>query len=218
MILSLTSSTSRGGAALLAADGRLLAQQVYVDARGHGERLLGTVDQLLTNAGAQRRDLRGIVCDVGPGSFTGLRVALAATHGIALALGLPVAGVSSLRAMAHAASAQLADGATVTACLDAFKSEVFMQTFPGDGPRALGLEAARSELAARAVRGEVLVGEVLEALLPGVALRGSALDLPDPSWLGRLGLAQGLAREVLTPVYVRAPDARPVGPTPSPQA
>jgi tRNA threonylcarbamoyladenosine biosynthesis protein TsaB len=160
---------------------------------------------------------------VGPGSFTGVRVGVASVKGIALGLGLPLAGVTSLEAMAAAAFAagEAGAGDVVIAAVDAKKSEVFVAAYDATGavlvaPCARALQdgpAAFALVAAPAGGRVVVVGEVAAGLpLPeGARLaRGPALDLPDASWIGRLSAARlGLPDDgdLVEPLYVRAPDA-----------
>lgn len=230
-LLALSTSTPRGGAALLAVDpqgDRLLAAVAYEDLRGHAERIFGAIDEVLATAGLARSDIQALGCDVGPGSFTGVRVAVASAKGIALALALPVAGVSSLEAMAAAAFAEGAarPGDLVVPVLDAKKNELFLAAFdapgapPSSPPQHLARDAVPAAVEALAAgRRLVVVGEAadLEAPLRPYLARGPALDLPDAAWIGRVALgrlrASAAAGEhdaaLLEPLYVRAPDAKP---------
>ena len=101
-VLALSTSTPRGSAALVR-DGEVVAAVAYVDLQGHAERIFEAVDAVLAQAGEPRSAVEGLGCDVGPGSFTGVRVGVASAKGMALGLGLPLAGVVSLEAMAAAA-------------------------------------------------------------------------------------------------------------------
>ncbi len=123
---------------------------------------------VLAQAGEHRGSLEGLSCDVGPGSFTGVRVGVASAKGIALGLGLPLAGVVSLEAMAAAAFATGAAGPgdVVVAAVDAKKSEVFVAAYDARGTvlaapcaRTLGPEAFTLVTAPPGGR-LVVVGEV----------------------------------------------------------
>ncbi len=103
-VLAISTSTPRGSAALVR-DGEAVAAVAYVDLQGHAERIFQAIEAVLAQSGETRRSLDGLACDIGPGSFTGVRVGVASTKGIALGLGLPLAGVTSLEAMAAAAFA-----------------------------------------------------------------------------------------------------------------
>ncbi|WP_437679444.1 tRNA (adenosine(37)-N6)-threonylcarbamoyltransferase complex dimerization subunit type 1 TsaB [Sorangium sp. So ce131] len=214
---------------------RLLAATTYADLHGHAERVFGAVDEVLAAAGLTAGAIGALGCDVGPGSFTGVRVAVAAAKGIALALDAPAVGVTSLEAMAAAAFAEGAasPGDLLVPLIDAKKGEVFLAAFdapaapPAAPPRHLPRDAASDAIAALAGgRRIVVVGAVaeeIEALRP-LAARGAALDFPDAIWIGRAaidrlraaatrGERQRAAAEhdpaLLEPLYVRAPDAKP---------
>jgi tRNA threonylcarbamoyladenosine biosynthesis protein TsaB len=225
-LLAITTSTPRGGAAIVD-DKRVLAAVAYEDAKGHAERLLAAVDDVLAAAGLARGDVDALGCDVGPGSFAGVRVAVAAAKGVALALDLPVAGVGSLEAMAAAAFGEghAPPDAIVLAALDAKKGELFVAAYGADlepalAPCHVAREGAAARLAALpAGRSVVLVGEVLASLdaVPGPLVRAPSVDLPDATWVAsraRARLAAGGHRAAdaaaLEAIYVRPPDAKPM--------
>jgi tRNA threonylcarbamoyladenosine biosynthesis protein TsaB len=226
-VLAISTSTPRGSAAIVRADGTA-AEVTYVDLQGHAERLFEAIDSALARAGQSRATLDAVACDVGPGSFTGVRVGVASGKGIALALGLPLAGAGSLQAMAAAAFASGAAGPgdVVLAAIDAKKGEVFLAAYRASGDVVLA--PCTRPCAADAFTlsglpegaGLVAVGEIAAGLtLPaGVRhARGAALDLPDAAWIGRLALASLAAGppadpESIEPLYVRAPDAMPMAP------
>ncbi|APR75005.1 TsaB protein [Minicystis rosea] len=224
-VLSISTSTPRGSVAIVRDDGTA-TEATYVDLQGHAERLFTAIDEALARAGETRASLDALACDVGPGSFTGVRVGVASTKGIALALGLPLVGVTSLEAMAMAA---FSEGAAdpddvVVAAIDAKKNEIFLAAHRRSGEIVLAPStrplAGEAFVIAEAPAGArlVAVGEIAAGLsLPGgVRLaRGPALDLPDAAWIGRLALSRlaGGAPgdpELLEPLYVRAPDATPM--------
>jgi tRNA threonylcarbamoyladenosine biosynthesis protein TsaB len=220
-LLALSTSTPRGSAALLR-DGAPAAAAVYVDLQGHAERLFEAIDDALARSGIDRASLSALACDVGPGSFTGVRVGVASAKGIALALGLPLVGVVSLAAMAAAAFGEGAASAddVVLAAIDAKKGEVFRAAYRASGEvvlapetRAFGPEAFALPTLPRLV----VVGGIAEgmALPPGVRLaRGPVLDLPDAAWIGRLAAPRVASPEadpsLCEPLYVRPPDAVPM--------
>ena len=119
-LLAVETSTLAGGVALL--DGERLVAEYLLDVGiAHSERLMAAVDRVLSDARWTMRDLAGLAVAVGPGSFTGLRIAVSTVKGLALALGLPIAAVPTLDAMAAAVPwASL----PVVAVLDARKGEV----------------------------------------------------------------------------------------------
>ena len=186
--------------------------------RGHAERLMQVVGAALEKAGLRHADLDGYAVSIGPGSFTGIRVGVAATRGFALAAGKPAVAVTSLEALATEARA-LRPGRPVLAVLDARKDEVYAQGFAADGtPVAPPVVVARRTAAGEAVRlGAVLIGSgagLLVALEPSLEI---AADTAFPSivTIARLALPRlagaTVGRDLPAPSYVRAPDAKPQG-------
>jgi tRNA threonylcarbamoyladenosine biosynthesis protein TsaB len=117
---------------------------------GHGGRLPGALTELLVAAGRKLPDVEAYAIGLGPGSFTGLRIGLATWKGLAYANRRPIAGASSLAAMALAAAPDAGDGDVLVPLLDAKKGEVYA----GFYRRA---------------------GGVVEAVLPEAALAPAAL-------------------------------------------
>ncbi len=117
-ILALDTSTEYCSAALWR-DGDVDARDALAGQR-HSELLLPMVDELLVRHGLQVKDLDGIAYGQGPGSFTGLRIACGVTQGLALGAALPVVGISTLLALAHAARVERA-----LCCLDARMGEIY---------------------------------------------------------------------------------------------
>ncbi len=134
MILAVETATGCGSVSLTQGaidDGRILGEYTNRPDITHSRRLLGSIDQLLENAGISWDDIDGLAISLGPGSFTGLRIGMAAVKGIAMATGLPLVGVPTL------------DGLAVQCCgldkpvcclLDARKKQVYgaFYTFGAD--------------------------------------------------------------------------------------
>jgi len=156
--------------------------------------LLEAVDALLRQAGAHATELDALVVGLGPGSFTSTRIGLAAARGLALGLDLPVAGVSTLAALAAGAPGAVA-------VIDAKRSEIFV-----DGPRVLapaGLDvAAGSTLVGD---GAVRYRELFEAAGANVPRDDDDRHLPCARFHAELAGDFGSA-ELVEPIYVRAPD------------
>src|SRR5438876_6200983 len=158
-VLAVETSTLAGGAALL--DGGLVVGEYTLDiSLTHSERLMGTIDRLLTDAGWTVHDLEGLAVSVGPGSFTGLRIGLSTVKGLALALTIPIAAVPTLDAMAAALPfAEL----PVCPVIDARKGEVYASLYrwDDDGMRREWdyLAVPPKTLAARLIEPVVLVGD-----------------------------------------------------------
>ena len=129
-LLILDASSSLCSVSLLTASGdvHLCEQQP----RRHAQRLLPMVDEVLQQAGIDKTALDGIAYGRGPGSFTGIRIAASVMQGIALALALPVFGVSSLQAIAQQLAQQndqLVPGSQIAVVTDAHMGEVFWGMF-----------------------------------------------------------------------------------------
>lgn len=209
-VLALSTSTPRGSAAVL--DGEcVLGVARYEGGAGHAERLFQAIDEALLAAGVDRAALDALACDVGPGSFTGVRVAVAAAKGIALARSIPVAGVVSLEAMAAALRAEPSVRAeAVLAVIDARKGELFVGAYgpPGE-PIFAPVHVPRESLP------EVIAslgGRPLTLAVPalvGVELsRAIVMEGPDAIFVGRVAHARAsfLDPDHLVPLYVREPD------------
>ncbi|WP_223068129.1 tRNA (adenosine(37)-N6)-threonylcarbamoyltransferase complex dimerization subunit type 1 TsaB [Paenibacillus caui] len=87
-------------------DGQLLAEHNFLAQRGHAEYLLPAVQEVLKASGTAQRELGGIIVGLGPGSYTGIRIAVTAGKSLAWSLGIPVVGVSSLETLALGAWAR----------------------------------------------------------------------------------------------------------------
>ncbi|MCF8065028.1 MAG: tRNA (adenosine(37)-N6)-threonylcarbamoyltransferase complex dimerization subunit type 1 TsaB [Desulfarculaceae bacterium] len=217
MILALDTSLAAGGVAL--ADGsRVLAQAMLKPGPGDSRRLLPAIQKIMTQAGASRSDLTGLAVTIGPGFFTGLRVALATAQGLALGLNLPVAGVSSLRLLAANAPA---GRRTVWALADARREMLYAACFAQDGEafqrREEDMAITPERLLPLLKPPALLLGpgaRLLDPadLAPGLDLAPVSCDLPSPGLLALIGgrrLAQGkgLAPHQLRPRYCRPSEA-----------
>jgi tRNA threonylcarbamoyladenosine biosynthesis protein TsaB len=100
IVLGIESSSEQGSVALCR-NGEVLAELSIDETNRHAENLLPLTERLLADVGLDKRDIGTVVVDIGPGSFTGLRVGIALGTGIGLGLGIPVFGVSSLVVLAH---------------------------------------------------------------------------------------------------------------------
>jgi len=199
MILAIDTSTANCSVALLADDGALIDARDEVLGRGHAEQLMPMIEQLLAGRAPAR-----ILVGCGPGSFTGLRVGLAAAHGMAIGWDVPLAGISSLALLAAGAPG---DG-PVAAAMTGGHGELFVQAFdrPPLAPAGDLLNLSPAS-AARSVDTPLVVGTGA-ALLVAARGNGEALDLY-PSARNALRLPQSLRTLEPRPLYGRAPDARP---------
>lgn len=197
MILAFDTSSAACTAALFDGDA-CIARRDELIGRGHSERLVPMIADLLGGRKAEH-----ILVGVGPGSFTGIRVAIAAAHGLAIGWGAELAGISSLALLAAGAAAE----GEVAAAVVGGHGELFVQQFD-----AATLEAT-SEIrnlvpaeAARFVTAPLAVGSgaslLVEARGWGEAREGW------PSAADALRLPAQLRALPAKPVYARAPDAR----------
>ena len=194
LTLAFDTATNVATSALLE-DGDLLGERT-----GTPGRLLEDVDDLLTGADAEPGELEHIVVGTGPGSFTSLRMGLAASRALAFALDAQVAGVSTLEALAAGAPAALP-------VIDARRREVFT-LMDGKPVAALPYELGNTVLQGRTCVGDgaVRYREVLEAAGAEIPPDDSELHVPRASVHARLARDFGPA-ELVEPVYVRVPDA-----------
>jgi len=196
----------------------ILAERSESIGRGHAERLMDMVADVLAAADADYSRLSRVVATVGPGSFTGIRVGLATARGIALGLSIPAVGVSSLEAIAESAAASGAwdRSAPLFVAVDARRGEAWCRFAGSAAPRGApagdfvspyhriaewagfpGLNLCGS--------GSVHVNEAAGANLPVLGLA----DAPPIAAVARLGARLDPASALPEPAYIRPPDARP---------
>ena len=203
LILGFDSSAAHCAAALLSGD-RLLAARAEEMGKGQAERLMPMLEEMLAEAGAGWGDLAAIGVGTGPGNFTGVRIAVAAARGLAMALGIPAVGVTSFEAL------RAGQNGPVLVALDARRGQIYAQYFDiagGWGP-VLAPPEALPPVQPRA--GALCLGDAAGAVAPLVA---GKVGLP------RHPLAEGIARVAAArrsgtadrpaPLYLRPADAAP---------
>jgi tRNA threonylcarbamoyladenosine biosynthesis protein TsaB len=212
--LAITTSTLRCGVALL--DGAtVIAHRAVDDDRLHAERIFSMIDEVLAEAAWSKRELSLVACDIGPGSFTGVRVGLASAKGIALGLRIPIVGIGSLEAMAHAARRHV-DDVPILAVLDARRDERFVavSVLGGELVPPTHVPTARlPELAMEFGPSARWCGDAGGTLDEARRVLGHGCELPDAGVVGRAGLDLVARRGPdaladLEPRYVRPPDAK----------
>jgi tRNA threonylcarbamoyladenosine biosynthesis protein TsaB len=189
--------------------GRLIFGLSQPMERGHQERLAPMAAEVMTGAKASFGDLSRIAVTIGPGSFTGLRVGLAFAKGLRLATGAPLVGVGTLAALAASTSS---DGLTA-GVIDARRGMVYLQAFENGSPLSAPDILPASEASSRL---EVIAPGLWQVVGPGAGLLADAdntdtheLAAPDLLALGDLAALATPTGDV-TPLYLRAPDAKPM--------
>lgn len=206
----------------LARDGEIVAEREYLSASNHTETLLPLILQLLEDARCSLSEVQGVGVSIGPGSFTGLRVALGTVKGFAYALGQQVVGVSTLEALARTVSDWEGDICTV---LDARKAEVYAAFFHRDSHGVIRRKSVDCVVAPHdffsaldepclflgdgVERYEALLEEQcgpLAKLLPFSQYHPRGGTIAGMAWER---LCRGESSEIgtLTPTYVRKPEA-----------
>src|SRR5690606_21286295 len=192
--------------------------------RGHAEALLPMIESVLRDSGFSYDMLDMIAVSVGPGTFTGLRIGLAAARGMALAAGKPLLGITSLEALAASVPVELAAGRPVAVASDARRGEIYLQIFdrldgaPMIAPRTEAMAIRPQEALSRlGGRPAVLIGSGAPLLAELAEFDGDLWPIPDLDpdpdalHLARLAAARGLPAPDApppAPVYLRAPDAK----------
>jgi len=210
-------TTSRTGSAAVVRDGDVLAETTGDPSKTHGERLPRDLERTLETARLEVQDVDLLAVCTGPGSFTGLRVGIAAVQGLAVALSRPVVPVSAFEALVRAG---VQGDSLVAPWIDAQRGEVFAAVYDSAGsvllgpsslPPAATLALALDAAAGRPLRfigaGAVRYREIIrraggnQAILdvPALATIVARIAAADPG--------RGVLPHALVPVYVRRPDA-----------
>jgi tRNA threonylcarbamoyladenosine biosynthesis protein TsaB len=196
--------------------GAIAAHESLPMLRGHAEALMPLIKRVMERARLGFAEIDRIAVTTGPGSFTGLRVGIAAARGLGLAANKPVVGLTTLAAYA-APFIAADDTLPVVAAIDARHDHVYLQVF---GPGGRTLVAPRLSPLREALRAAVggaprLVGnaaEILAAAWPAGEQPPSMVEqrgAPDIDWVARLGAAAQESTAPPKPLYLRAPDAQP---------
>ncbi len=185
--------------------------------RGHAEALIPLIERVLGGIEGGYESIDRVAVTVGPGSFTGLRVGIAAARAIALAWSVPAVGVSTLAALAAPLILDEAPG-TVVVAVDARHGHVFFAAFHGDGriltmPRFASKADAMAEIGPGPLR---LAGSGAPILAIEAWSRGIDAEIvgdritPDITYVARLGLLADPVSAPPRPLYLKAPDAKPM--------
>ena len=229
MLLALDTSTKQAGIALYDRVRGLVAEYNWHSANRHTEELMPAIAYMLAQAGVMPSALQAVAVALGPGSFTGLRVGLAAAKGLALANGLTLLGIPTLDVVAYPHQAQ---PVPVIAVLQAGRGRVYWAPYAHGPGGWAAQEAARlstvPDMANATVRPVMFVGEVTgadqEMLIscagrPRVNFLPAALTMRRGGYLAELGWTRFEAGESddpasLSPIYLQQPDGT-FGPGPA---
>ncbi|MGH6980733.1 MAG: tRNA (adenosine(37)-N6)-threonylcarbamoyltransferase complex dimerization subunit type 1 TsaB [Stellaceae bacterium] len=205
-------SAGNGASVALLRDGAVVSARVMSRPRGQAEILMPMIDEALREARIEARSLDAIGVATGPGSFTGLRIAVAAARGLALATGAPAIGVTRFAAVAAQFSGERRDGRALLVALDTRRDDFFLQLFADrDGePRLAGGDDAASTLPKIPLS---LAGDAayrLASFLSGRDIRvADEPERPLAEPVARLAAAAfrpGMAVAPPRPLYLRPPD------------
>lgn len=216
MILAIDTASRALSIAL--GDGRGVSFAAHqLRSRGQAENLMPMIERGFRATGCTAADLTGLAVTVGPGTFTGLRIGLAAARAMRVALNIPLFGMTALEVLAADAARRFPDR-PVLAALDARRDQVYAQMFRRAEPPFAECWSAPVAVAAEgaalmAVSGTVLIGNGAALVASHVAGQTVVLDgvEPDARHLLRLAAARSLPSCPVPapgPLYLRAPDAK----------
>lgn len=203
----------------LCVDGRLIAKRYLTQTKQHSEFLSPCVSEVLADGNLKMEDLSLVAVGKGPGSFIGVRIAMAYAKGLCVALGIPLVGVGTLSSIAFAPGLPLGEGVAV---IDARRGEYYVQTFQrSKGDLVTAVDAPHlypaQDMAELIAANDFVVGTSLTEWAGG--LSSSIFPVDGPSAEGfldafhaRLAEPRGVVDETATlvPDYVRDPDAKPM--------
>lgn len=222
-VLALDTSGSAGSAALFC-EGRLAAARFEIRNRGHAERLMPMIAEVLEEAGKSYRDITRLAVTVGPGSFTGVRVGLATARALALALDCPLLCLDSFSLLAAQACGMAKDSTAgdkedttpLAVLIDSRRGDFFLRCHAASGlalgpPESCTPEALPASLPEGSLR---LAGDAAERALSLPALNRKSCRLVetarhcDARCLARWAAQSSASADSLSPapLYLRAPD------------
>ena len=207
-ILSIDTATGPTSVAL-AREGKILG---FIEDKAPGSqstRLMPMIEQLLNEASLTYADLGLVACTTGPGSFTSIRVGLAAARGICLAGNLPSLGYTTLATLARAAQEE-ANDLPILALLNAGKGEVYYQGFTSAPLLSPLYDPALGTLAAALARIDTPVLIVGNVEAGTHKFCRSAIVFPRADALAMLASERPFPPSELSPFYIRPPDAKPM--------
>ncbi len=200
MILAIETATAACSVALMR-DGRVIASAHEVLKRGHAERLIPMIAALPDGGRADQ-----ILVGCGPGSFTGIRVGLAAARGLAIAWAAEAHGFATLALIAAGYFREEDAAAEVFVAMDAGHGEVFVEGFTAQPfASVMPLMSVMPEHAAPLLRGKTVIGNAA-ARLAGAA-QDVTVQAQEPDVRNLIALPAAFTRLPVRPIYGRGPDA-----------
>ena len=218
-ILALDTSMGACSAALITRDGvrRRIFARAETMARGHAEALMPMVAGIMDESGTAFAALDRIAATTGPGSFTGVRIAISAARGLALVTQAKLFGSDSLTVMAKEAhDLGVTRGAPFAVAVDARRGMLYLGLYDAnarrrDGPLLIAPDDAANLLSGGLIAvgsGAARLAEAAHA--SGLSVEARLTDLePNAAALAALAEASGETVPTLRPLYLRPPDARP---------
>ena len=217
ILLALDASANLCSAALYDCGQRkILSSKSENIGRGHAERLMSLLAEVLENANLEYKDVGRIATTVGPGSFTGIRVGLATARGLALGLNIPVIGINALEAIAFQHNRDKNHAKTpIIVTLDAKRGEIFTQIFsstsePLTTPQAVALDQIRDFIPDQPIR---IAGSGYQTIINAIGAQSyeflsdqTAANIND---IAKLANQMPVSSNKPSPLYLRSADAKP---------
>jgi len=194
-----------------------IARETEAMERGHAEALLPLIARIVGAVDGGFASIDRVAVTVGPGSFTGIRIGLAAAQGIAIARKIEVVGVSTLAALAAPYILEPFEG-VLAAAIDARHGQVYIAAYGPDGRTVLSARRMGAHEALRALGDGPLrlVGSGAALLEPQARASGVVAHIvdraavPDIAFVARLGLVANAPDAPARPFYLKPPDAKPL--------
>ncbi len=201
MILAFDTSAAHCAAAVLSG-GRIVAAAREEMAKGQAERLFPLLAELLAKAGADWRDLTALAVGIGPGNFTGVRIAVSAARGLALSLNIPAHGVSGFEALAYGLPRPLLSS------IDARQGRVYLQRIHGaeEAPLICDIGGLPQALATPGLR---VIGHAAAGIAAQLGAQEAAPVLPLTEAMAFIAASRRITQARPAPLYLRPADAAP---------
>lgn len=213
MLVLALDTTTRWGSCAVVRDGQVLREETSDPDRAHATRLPADLMTLLARADLHLREIDVFAVATGPGSFTGLRIGIAAMQGLAFASGQPLIGVSTLDALAVIAGA-----GQVATWVDAWRGEVYASVYQDGVALTQPVVANPADLLQRVDAETTFIGDAAEtyrALIEGsLGALGHVHVTPRPPLAATIATIAGTRAlggerpgpDAIRPIYVRRPD------------